>query len=633
MYKDQSKTHSKQNTKDAVLTESKYKIFQNKKFLFASLIGSVFLVTMTNVIGNDAAKLNSNISFIVLPAILSILSVRLVVKFPSERRLLIGFALFSVLSAVAEDLFIFYESVLDTSPFPSIADGFWITGYVSLFAFFIAYLKPLKKIIPKKIVVLASLVTAGFLIPSVIQALSLNSDSDGLSLAVALAYPVIDAMILCPVIIGMTVLYRKKSDPFLFSMLVAILSFIVADSIYLVIYDSYENGNPIDIGWMIGYILFSYATVTYTKSRNQPTSLTVDLENNKIVSTVSSEAVIQFVIPFVVISLVMIGAIYLVDFYFKETTRNPEANLVPVYLFLSIFVSLLMIIFVINRNLMKIIKMRTKELENERDMLRLQNEEKNQLITKSRSLETQLQKSLLDLKNIERSKDEFIAMVTHELKTPLVPIKGYSELLLSGYVGTINEQQKERLDVIKSSSESLLRLINDLLDVQKIELGQLKLNMQKNNLANIIKEVINKINPLTERKSVTVIPELEENITCLCDKERIAQVLYNLLLNSVDFVPKESGKISIKLEHQNGEAEITIKDNGIGIEKEKLGKLFVKFYQIDTSNTREHKGTGLGLSISKGIVSSHGGKIWAESEGLGKGTEFHICLTADNALK
>src|SRR5579885_2636102 len=629
MYKDQSKIHSEQSTRDTVPTESKYKLFQNKKFLFASLISSVFLVTLTNVIGNDLSKINSNISFIVLPAILSMLSVRLVVKYPSERTLLIGFALFSVLSAIAEDLFIVYESVLDTSPFPSIADGFWLTGYVSLFAFFIIYLKPLKKIIPKKVVALAVLVSVAFLIPSIIQAQSLNSDSDILSLAEALAYPVIDGMILCPVIICMTVLYRKKSDPFLFSMLIAILSFIVADSIYLVIYNSYENGNPIDIGWMIGYILFSYAAVSY-KSRNQPTSLTVDLENKKIVSTVSSEAVIQFVIPFIVISLVMVGSIYLADFYFKEKARNPEENLFPVYLFLSIFASLLLVIFVINRNLMKLVKTRTKELENERDMLRLQNEEKNQLITKSRSLEIQLQKSLVDLKNVEKSKDEFIAMITHELKTPLVPIKGYSELLLSGYIGTINGQQEERLNVIKSSSESLLRLINDLLDVQKIELGQLKLDMQKNNLGNIIKDAINKISPLTERKGVYIMPELEENVTCLCDKKRIEQVLYNLFLNSIDFVPKESGRISIKLEHQNGEAEITIKDNGIGIEKEKLDKLFVKFYQIDTSSTREHKGTGLGLSISKGIVSNHGGKIWVESEGLGKGAEFHIRLPVDS---
>jgi signal transduction histidine kinase len=361
--------------------------------------------------------------------------------------------------------------------------------------------------------------------------------------------------------------------------------------------------------------------------------LTVDLENKKIVSTVSSEAVIQFVIPFIVISLVMVGSIYLADFYFKEKARNPEENLFPVYLFLSIFASLLLVIFVINRNLMKLVKTRTKELENERDMLRLQNEEKNQLITKSRSLEIQLQKSLVDLKNVEKSKDEFIAMITHELKTPLVPIKGYSELLLSGYIGTINEQQEERLNVIRSSSESLLRLINDLLDVQKIELGQLKLDMQKNNLGNIIKDAINKISPLTERKGVSIMPELEENVTCLCDKERIEQVLYNLFLNSIDFVPKESGRISIKLEHQNGEAEITIKDNGIGIEKEKLDKLFVKFYQIDTSSTREHKGTGLGLSISKGIVSNHGGKIWVESEGLGKGAEFHIRLPVDGISK
>lgn len=613
------------NLKDTT-SETRFHLFQNKRLLFSALVSSVFLVTLTNVIGNGFAKTNSNIFFIVLPAILSILSVRLVIRYPSQRILLIGFALFAVLSAVAEDLFIVYESVLNVNPFPSIADGFWLTGYLSLFAFFLIYLKPLKKIIPKKVVILSVLVSVAFLIPSILQALSLNASSDNLSLAVALAYPVIDAMILCPVIICMTILYNKKTDPFLFSMLIAILSFIAADSIYLIIYNSYENGNPIDIGWIFGYILFSYATVTYNKSRNQPTSMTVNLENKKIVKTVGTEVILQFVIPFLVVSLIMIGSIYLVDFYFKEKVRDPSENLDPAYVFLSILVALLLIIFVINRNLVKLVKMRTQELENERDMLRLQNDEKSQLITKSKSLEAQLQKSLEELKNTEKSKDEFIAMVTHELKTPLVPIKGYSELLLSGYLGTINEDQGERLSIIKSSSESLIRLINDLLDVQKIELGQLRLDKKKNNLADIIKDVVDKIKPSSERKGVTINQELEEDVICLCDKERIEQVFHNLFLNSLDFVQKGTGKIDIKLKKQDGKALIIIKDNGVGIEKEKLDKLFVKFYQIDTTTTREHKGSGLGLSICRGIISSHDGKIWASSEGLGKGTEFHIVL-------
>ena len=225
-----------------------------------------------------------------------------------------------------------------------------------------------------------------------------------------------------------------------------------------------------------------------------------------------------------------------------------------------------------------------------------------------------------------KQKGEFVAMVTHELKTPLVPIKGYVELLLSEQFGSLNEKQAAKLRIIKASSDSLLRRVRELLEVQKIELGQLKLFKQENNLLEIINASIDDIMPQIDEKKVTITKELEGDTFCLCDSEKIAQVLNNLLLNSLDFVPKENGKIDIKLQHHGTDAEITIKDNGIGIEDDQLKRLFVKFYQADLSTTREHGGTGLGLSICKGIIENHGGKIWARSEGLGKGIEFHILL-------
>ena len=601
---------------------SKFSLFKSKKFLFASFITSVFLVTITNVIGSDLAKTNSNIFFIVLPSILSILSVRLLVKFPSERMLLLGFALFSVLSAIAETLFIIYESVLKTTPFPSVADVLWLAGYLALFAFFVLYLRPIRQIIPKKVIVFSIIISAGFLIPTVLQAYSLNADSDNAALAVALAYPVIDSMILCPVIIGMITLYRKRSDPFLFAMMAAILAFIASDSLYLVIYNSYENGNPIDAGWIFGYILFSYATISYRSvSKNQSTSMMVDLENKKIVHKMTSETIIQFLIPLIVVSLVMASAIFLIDYYFKEKARDASEDLTAPYVFFAVTLALLVLVFVINRNLMKLVQSRTAELETERDILKQQNDEKT-------LLEKQLQKSLIEQKKTERSKDEFIAMITHELKSPLVPILAYADILLSAHIGELNDLQKERILLIKSSSESLVRLIQDLLDAQKIELGELKLEKQENSLAEIINSVVQKIKPDTEHKGILITTEIATVPHCICDKIRIEQVLNNLLYNAIDFVPKENGKINIKLQMTEGKFEIIIKDNGAGIEKAQLGKIFKKFYQVDTSTTRERGGTGLGLPVSLGIINAHGGTIWAASDGPGKGTEFHILLPA-----
>jgi signal transduction histidine kinase len=224
-------------------------------------------------------------------------------------------------------------------------------------------------------------------------------------------------------------------------------------------------------------------------------------------------------------------------------------------------------------------------------------------------------------------KEEFLAMITHELKTPLVPIVSYVDILLSQKLGKINETQKEKLEIIKTSTRFLLKMISDLLDAQKIELGQLTMVKKPHYISQIIKDVLARMRPDLESHSIMVTTDLQENISCLCDNTRIEQVLINLISNAIDFCPKKNGKINIKLRlEDNTHARISIIDNGIGIQKSKLDKIFVKFYQIDTSSTREHGGTGLGLSICKGIIESHGGKIWAESEENNKGTQIHILL-------
>jgi len=223
-------------------------------------------------------------------------------------------------------------------------------------------------------------------------------------------------------------------------------------------------------------------------------------------------------------------------------------------------------------------------------------------------------------------KEEFLAMITHELKTPLVPIIGYVDILLSQKLGKINDAQKEKLEIIRISSQFLLRMISDLLVAQKIELGQLTMAKNPYYLSQIIKDVLARMRPDLESHGIMVNTDLQENISCLCDNTRIEQVLINLISNAIDFCPKNNGKINIKLRlEDNTHARISVIDNGIGISKSKLDKIFVKFYQIDTSSTREHGGTGLGLSVCKGIIENHGGKIWAESE-VNNGTQIHILL-------
>ena len=230
------------------------------------------------------------------------------------------------------------------------------------------------------------------------------------------------------------------------------------------------------------------------------------------------------------------------------------------------------------------------------------------------------------LRMVDKSKEEFLTMITHELKTPLVPIQGYVDILLTDTFGTLTDAQRQRLDIIKSNSQNLSKLMTDLLDVQKIELGQLRILKTRHNLADIIRTIVENIRPNVEKNNIQILTHLQPDLFCMCDQLRIEQVINNLIHNAIDFCPKDNGKIFIKLYAEGENARMIVKDNGIGITKSKLSQIFVKFYQIDTSVTREHGGSGLGLVVCKGIVEAHGGKIWAESEGEGKGAEIHTLL-------
>ena len=238
----------------------------------------------------------------------------------------------------------------------------------------------------------------------------------------------------------------------------------------------------------------------------------------------------------------------------------------------------------------------------------------------------QIQNQLEELQKLTKAKDEFMAMITHELKTPLVPIKTYVDLMMSDKFGTLTEEQKQKLQHVKNSADSMLNLVTDLLDSQKLEQGKLKLDKKRYSLFKILSDSIEKLKPTAEERGITIVTDLQDSIPCLCDRGRIEQVMLNIISNGIEFCPKGSGKIQIKLLNKNDVIEVIVKDTGIGIIKENLDKIFQKFYQIDTSITREHAGTGLGLSVCKGIIENHGGKIWAESDGRDKGAEIHFQL-------
>jgi len=222
------------------------------------------------------------------------------------------------------------------------------------------------------------------------------------------------------------------------------------------------------------------------------------------------------------------------------------------------------------------------------------------------------------------AKDEFLAMITHELKTPLVPIQGYADILLSEHLGKLTTKQKERLSIIKSSATSLLDLISDLLDAQKLELGQLRMNKSDNSIKDTIEKTVESFKPQVAEKKVKIISK-SPNVIVSHDSERITQVLTNLIKNSLTAVKSKTGIITIEVQDLPSEVIINVKDNGTGIPGGKQKDLFKKFYQVDATLTREQGGSGLGLAICKGIVENHGGKIWLEST-LNVGSTFSFSI-------
>jgi signal transduction histidine kinase len=265
--------------------------------------------------------------------------------------------------------------------------------------------------------------------------------------------------------------------------------------------------------------------------------------------------------------------------------------------------------------------------------------------------EKELEKANKELVEDEHRKGQFISMISHELRIPLVPIKGYTEMLLRAEkLGSLNEKQIKALKAIYRNIEKLGLLVEDVLDAYKLDLGKLNLNRKEVDISELFENVINDSKTLLEEKQIAIISQINTTIDnkVYCDQKRIEQVLFNLIKNSIDFVPEHNGLIILRVDEMNPlpsqstnignlNSDIdssnidpyfvfTVQDNGKGIRESEINNLFKKFYQIDSSDNRKHGGTGLGLVICKGIIEAHGGKIWIDNNSKIPGTSVKFTL-------
>jgi signal transduction histidine kinase len=266
-------------------------------------------------------------------------------------------------------------------------------------------------------------------------------------------------------------------------------------------------------------------------------------------------------------------------------------------------------------NLEKQVAKRTAELSKSNALLR-------QEVAERKRAEIELKMSKEYAEAASRTKSEFLANMSHELRTPMNAIIGFSEILEDQLFGELNKRQTTYVGNIVRSGAHLLKLINDILDLSKVEAGRMELDLQSIDVPAFVAEVTPTIEGLSAQKSQELTIDIEPDLPPMtADLHKLEQILLNLLSNAIKYTPEQGG-VRINAHKLWDAIAISVSDTGVGINPEDQGRIFNLFEQVDSSYARHHEGTGLGLALTRELVELHGGKIWVESGGEGKGSTF-----------
>jgi PAS domain S-box-containing protein len=252
-------------------------------------------------------------------------------------------------------------------------------------------------------------------------------------------------------------------------------------------------------------------------------------------------------------------------------------------------------------------------------------------VTESRQAELALREAKEAAERASRAKTDFLAIISHELRTPLNAILGFSEILADGHAGALNEQQASYLDHILVGGRRLLELVNDLLDLAKIEAERLHLERADFDLSTLVLDLETSMKPMAVRAEIILTLDQQPGMPAMhADPRRMKQVVFNLLSNALKFTPV-GGEVTVRTSWRDGRFRIAVEDNGIGIRPADQERLFRVFELVDASYTRTKRGSGLGLALSRGLVELHGGRIWVESAGEGRGSTFTFEIPGSTA--
>jgi len=241
--------------------------------------------------------------------------------------------------------------------------------------------------------------------------------------------------------------------------------------------------------------------------------------------------------------------------------------------------------------------------------------------------------TVLQLRELDRLKSSFLANMSHELRTPLNSILGFADVMLEGLDGPLTKNMNNDLGLIQKNGQHLLHLINDVLDMAKIEAGRMNLNPERFHIHDLLQDVTSITSTLASEKNLSLFIETDSDsaVEIFADRTRIRQVMINLVNNAIKFT--EKGQVRLRADRRGGLITVCVRDTGVGIPPDNLEAVFQEFTQVDTSSTRKAGGTGLGLPISRRLIEMHGGRLWAESAGVdGEGSAFFVELPLEAVI-
>ena len=496
--------------------------------------------------------------------------------------------------SVGDVLFNLYDYVWSREPpVPSVADAFYLAGYPFLTVGLVLLVVRLRSQERRVGFVDAALLTVAFALCQWIFLMEdlVKGSAPPAEKIVALSYPAMDVVLLAALVfLALTPAWRTVAYRYLTASIVLLL---VADEVYSVAPDRYADASWLDAGWLLSYVLWGVAALCPSmRALSEP-------------KRSRGPRLTTFRLVVLGAALATAPAILLIQ---QATGKQLHAVAVAAgALILSALVLLRLAGLIRGLDRLRAAeRVARAEAEAARRQLMAQNEQ---------------------LREADRLKDEFVALISHDLRTPLTSIMGYLELTLEE--SDLTRDQRMYLEIVDRNAHRLLRLVNDLLFVARLEAGELDLHASELDLAEVVRESVAEAEPRAVANGITLTCSAEEVPSVTADRGRILQLLDNLVSNAIKFTP-EGGEVRVSVGRANGAVRLEVEDTGIGIAAEEQRRLFERFFRASTAAERQIPGTGLGLYIARAIVDAHGGSISVASE-PGQGTAFTIDMPLERA--